>query len=145
MTYKAIDIANKILSKATNAEAEELICNLKLQKLLYYMQGFHLAYFGDPMFDDEIEAWMYGPVVPTVYDHFKRFGNSGIPYTGETITLTKEEESLFNEVYRVYSAYSAVGLMNLTHSETPWKSVPTGVGSKIDQNLMKTYFMKRLK
>jgi uncharacterized phage-associated protein len=67
MAYKALDIANKILAKASSSDSEELISNMKLQKLLYYQQGFHLAYFGTPLFDEEIETWMYGPVVPAVY------------------------------------------------------------------------------
>jgi uncharacterized phage-associated protein len=145
MTYNVIDIANKILAKASISEFEDLICNLKLQKMLYYMQGFHLAYFEKPLFDDEIEAWMYGPVIPKVYETFKSNGNSGIKFTGEVINLTEKEESLFNEVYRVYGAYSAVGLMNLTHSEMPWKSTPTGIGSIIGKDKMMTYFKKRLK
>lgn len=144
MTYKVIDIAKKILAKASSSEFEDLICNMKLQKMLYYMQGFHLAYFDAPLFEEEIEAWMYGPVVPVVYEEFKSHGNEGIKFSGETIKLLKDEEALFEEVYRVYGAYSAVGLMNLTHSETPWKSVPTGVGNIIDKNVMTEYFKKRL-
>lgn len=145
MAYNVIDIANKILAKASNSEVEELICNLKLQKLLYYMQGFHLAFFEKPLFDEEIEAWMYGPVVPSVYSHFKSNGNNGIKYEGEAIKLTDKEELLFNEVYRVYGAYSALGLMNLTHSELPWTSTPTGVGHTIDKEKLMTYFKRRLK
>ena len=145
MSYKVIDIANKILEKASYSEFEGLICNLKLQKMLYYMQGFHLAYFKSPLFNEDIEAWMYGPVVPSVYKEFKAHGNAGIEYNDEVIELTKEEEALFNEVYRVYGDYSAIGLMNLTHSENPWKSVTPVVGSIIEKETMKTYFKKRLK
>lgn len=145
MAYSAIDIANKILAKASNSEADGLICNMKLQKMLYYMQGFHLAFFGTPFFNEEIEAWMYGPVVPAVYEAFKLNGNAGISFNEEPLKLVKEEESLFNEVYRVYGAYSAIGLMNLTHSETPWKSVTTGVGSIIRKEVMQEYFKNRLK
>lgn len=144
MTYKALDIAHKIIVKAANSEFESLVCNMKLQKMLYYMQGFHLAYFETPLFKEDIEAWMYGPVVPSIYEKFKSNGNAGIQYDGKIITLTKEEEDLFNEVYRVYENFSAIGLMNLTHSEPPWKSVPTGVGNIIDQEVMKAYFKKRL-
>ena len=145
MIYTAIDIANKILAKASDSEFEGLICNLKLQKMLYYMQGFHLAYFETPLFNDNVEAWMYGHVVPSVYEEFKTHENAGINYNEEVIELAKEEEALFNEVYRVYGDYSAIGLMNLTHSETPWKSVPASVGSIIKKEAMKTYFKKRLK
>lgn len=145
MAYNVLDIANKIIAKATNSEFEGLVCNMKLQKMLYYMQGFHLAYFETPLFNEDIEAWMYGPVVPSVYENFKFHGNAGIQYDKEIINLTKDEEALFSEVYRVYGDYSAIGLMNLTHSETPWKSVPTGVDSVIDKEIMKAYFKKRLK
>lgn len=145
MAYNVIDIANKILAQASNSEAEELICNMKLQKMLYYMQGFHLAFFETPLFEEEIEAWMYGPVVPPVYETFKSNGNAGISFNKEPIKLSPDEEALFNEVYRVYGAYSAIGLMNLTHSETPWKSVTTGVGNIIKKEVMKEYFKKRIK
>jgi uncharacterized phage-associated protein len=70
-----------------------------------------LAKFNEPLFEDDIEAWMYGPVIPSVYHHFKDYGRNGIEYTDAVITLTgKDEEDLFDEVYRVYGAYSAMGL-----------------------------------
>jgi uncharacterized phage-associated protein len=141
---RALDIAHKILKKAGSADEGELITNLKLQKMLYYMQGFHLACFDTPLFDEEIEAWQYGPVVPSVYDHFKEHKSRGIEYDGETIDLSDREESLFNEVYRVYGKFSAIGLMNMTHEEMPWKTTPTGVGNVIPHEKMKEFFKKRL-
>lgn len=146
MAYNALDIAKKILAKVNlYADREEFISNMKLQKLLYYQQGFHLALFGTPLFDEEIEAWLYGPVVPSVYQHFKKYNNKGIEYTGDTISLEEKEENLFNEVYRVYSKYSAIGLMEMTHNETPWNTTETGAGSIISKNKMKTFFKKRFK
>jgi uncharacterized phage-associated protein len=145
MSYKALDIANKILAKSSQSDSDELISNMKLQKLLYYMQGFYLAYFDKPLFDEEIEAWMYGPVVPSVYENFKSFGNAGISYLDEVVTLEPKEESLFNEVYKVFGAYSAIGLMDRTHSEKPWKDSTIGVGSIISKDSLKSYFKTRLK
>jgi len=144
MAYRTLDIANKILAKGT--ECEDFISNMKLQKLLYYMQGFYLAYFDKPMFEESIEAWMYGPVVPSMYEAYKENGNKGIEYNGEVILLkTPKEESLFNEVFRIYSKYSATGLMEMTHNETPWKITKTGVGSVISPEILKQYFKKRIK
>jgi len=145
MAYDVERIAEKILAKASSSDYEDLISNLKLQKLLYYMQGFHLAYFDKPLFADEMEAWMYGPVVPKVYEKYKDHGTAGIEFEGEVIQLEPKEEALFNEVYRVYGTYSAIGLMNLTHSEMPWKITPTGVGRIIDKENLRTFFKKRLK
>lgn len=146
MSYKVEDIANKILFEATDEEGGDLICNMKLQKMLYYMQGFYLAYFDKPFFKEEVEAWMYGPVVPTIYDKYKKHEKKGISYNGEVITLiNKEEGGLFDEVYHVYNQYSAIGLMDRTHSEKPWKSTPVGVGSVIKKDIMKKFFKVKLK
>ena len=55
----------------------DLMTNLRLQKLLYFAQGWHLARFGRPLFDASIEAWPYGPVVPEVYRAYKEYGAGG--------------------------------------------------------------------
>lgn len=142
--YKAIDIARKILGRATDEDSGELVSNLKLQKLLYYMQGYHLAFFDTPLFGDPIEAWMYGPVVPSVFDAFKGYGRAGIEYTGGTVTLSDEEESLFSRVYDIYSRYSAYGLMELTHYEEPWKSTPAGRGNVIPLAVIRDFFKTKV-
>lgn len=144
MAYKVLDIANKLLSRAANYGEGELMSNMKLQKMLYYQQGFHLAYLDTPLFDEEIEAWMYGPVVPCVYNRFKGNGNSGLEPSSEEIQLSDLEEALFNEVFQVYGAYSASGLMNMTHNESPWLTTPTGVGNVISIEKMKEFFKTRL-
>lgn len=145
MAYPALDIANKILAYGASSSDGELISNMKLQKLLYYVQGFNIAAFGRPLFDEEIEAWMYGPVVPSVYNHFQHNANKGIEPTGEIITLSENEESLFQEVLRVYGNYSAIGLMNLTHREWPWKSTTTGKGHIITKDKLRDFFRTRIK
>lgn len=141
-TYKAIDIANKILAKATETDYCDLVSNLKLQKMLYYMQGFHLAYFNTHLFEEEIEAWQYGPVVRDVYFTYNEYGNNGIEYKEDVTSLTDEQEDLFNEVYDIFIEYSAIGLMNMTHEEEPWKN--TQINSIIPKEIMKKYFKTRL-
>jgi len=142
MSYNVFDIANKVLAMATeNSDTSELITNLKLQKLLYYLQGYQLAKFDEPLFDDEIEAWMYGPVVPCVYEKYREYERNGIQYNGKVIRLnSEEEEKLFYDVYNEYSRFSAFGLIELTHSETPWKSTKVGAGNVISKESMKKFF-----
>lgn len=137
MAYKALDIANKIISK-TDLEHGDTISNLKLQKILYYQQGFHLAYFGTPLFDEDIVAWQYGPVVPSVYQAYKSFESNSISTSKEAISLSDEEEELFNNVYEEYSQFSAVALMKMTHEESPWRT--TKINSVISPNKMITFF-----
>lgn len=147
MIYKALDIAKKLIYKAQYDEPNggERLTNLKLQKLLYYQQGFHLAFFGTPLFDDTVEAWMYGPVVPSVYEKFSSYGSSSLPDVDEPIMLTEDEEKLFNEVYDAYREFSAIGLMNRTHKEKPWKeATPHDRGTVISQDSMKDYFKTQI-
>ena len=140
MTYNVLDIANKLLYRASQNDEGELLSNLKLQKLLYYEQGYHLAVFGTPLFDEDIEAWMYGPVVPSVYEHFKDYGNKGIEGDFPNIALTEKEENLFEDVYDTYCELSAIGLMRQTHSESPWTSVEPGKGNIISKDSMRDFF-----
>ena len=147
MAYKAIDIARKLIFMAQNDEPNggERLTNLKLQKLLYYQQGFHLAFFVTPLFSDSVEAWMYGPVIPSVYEEYSSYGSSSLPEVNNAISLTNEEEELFNEVYDAYRDFSAIGLMNRTHKEKPWReATPHDRGTVISQKSMKEYFATQI-
>ena len=147
MACKALDIAKKLIFKAQNDEPNggERLTNLKLQKLLYYQQGFHLAFFGTPLFAENVEAWMYGPVVPAVYDEYSAYGSSALPEVKVPVSLSEDEEELFNEVYDAYREFSAIGLMNRTHSERPWlDAVPHDRGTVIIQESMMAYFKTQI-
>lgn len=141
MAYKALDIANKIISK-TDLEHGDTISNLKLQKMMYYQQGFHLAYFGTPLFDENIVAWQYGPVVPSVYKEYKSFESNSISTSKEGISLSDDEEELFNNVYEEYNQFSAVALMKMTHEESPWKT--TEINSVISRDKMMAFFKTQI-
>lgn len=141
MAYKAKDIANKIISK-TDEEHGDTISNLKLQKMLYYQQGFHLAYFGTPLFEEDIIAWQYGPVVPCVYQEYKSFESNSIPTSESDLSLSDEEEELFNNVYEEYNQFSAVALMKMTHEESPWKT--TEINGVISVEKMMSFFKTQI-
>ena len=121
--YKAREIAEYILT-LSNSDIGELTSNLKLQKLLYYVQGVHLAAFDTPLYDEDIAAWNLGPVVESVYQDFKTFNSSPIviDYNKEKDVLTKDTKNFIDNTYGYYGQYSALKLMQMTHEETPWKS-----------------------
>ena len=73
----ASNVAEYFLS-LTEPEAGDIMSNLKLQKLVYYAQGYHLALFNKEFFSDEIEAWEHGPVVPQLYHCYKQYGSGAI-------------------------------------------------------------------
>ena len=142
MAYDVKEIAKKIIAK-TDTEHGDTISNLKLQKMLYYMQGFHLAFFGTPLFEEEIKAWQYGPVVPSVYEEYKRYESKAIDLPeGPVIELTEEEEAVFDNVYDEYNQFSAVALMKMTHEESPWRS--TEIGQVIDKEKIKQFFKTQI-
>ncbi|WP_236851740.1 Panacea domain-containing protein [Candidatus Sodalis pierantonius] len=123
--------------------------NLKLQKLVYYAQGFSLALLNRPLFNEEIEAWMHGPVVPELYRKYKDFKNQALPLPENDIDFSKfseDEKELLDEVYRVYGQYSAWKLRDMTHSEPPWaNSYIEGYGkSPIPHDSMKSFFDTRI-
>lgn len=140
MANNAIDIARKIVSR-TDVEHGDTISNLKLQKLLYFVQGFHLASFGEPLFDEEMIAWTYGPVVPEVYDTYKKYRSRSINTAGiiDDVQLKPEAAALFDKVYLEYSRYSAVALMQMTHSAGPW--LRHQVGEVLPKSEIRDYFL----
>lgn len=123
----ASDVAKYILT-LSQPEEGDYVSNLKLQKLLYYAQGFHLALRGRPLFQDSIQAWPHGPVVPGVYHIYKDNGSSAIPIPMDFSRerLTSEERDLLDEVWSVYGQFSAWKLRDMTHEEPPWKNTPSG-------------------
>lgn len=104
--------------------------HLKLQKLLYYVQAFHLAYFDSPLIDDDFEAWLHGPVSKKVFDKIKDFSvlYNDIEFSGDQNSiqnainhlLSSEQMTLLDDVLSEYSTLTGSQLENLTHSEAPW-------------------------
>jgi uncharacterized phage-associated protein len=121
------------------------ISNLKLQKLVYYAQGFYSAIFDKPLFLDDISAWTHGPVVETLYHEYKVHGRNSIPPI-ETLTqdvLTPDESELIEEVFDEFGQFSAWKLRNMTHEETPWID-HKNEASIIPKHAIKEYFKTRI-
>jgi len=137
------DIAKYFLVQ-TDEDAGDLISNLKLQKLLYYAQGFNLALYDEPLFPESIEAWTHGPVVPEVYHEYKDFGSNAIPMPSNVDFSKYDQQTreLLDEVYSVYGQFSAWKLRNMTHDEEPWKNA--NLGDIITLNSMKKYFKTQI-
>jgi uncharacterized phage-associated protein len=134
----ASDIAKYFIA-LVDEEAGDSVSNLKLQKLLYYAQGFHLAIFDEPAFPEEIKAWLHGPVVPPIYHKYKQYGAAPIP-----VEQINEDDyaprlrGLLEEVYSVYGQFSASKLRNMTHDEPPYADTPQN--EVISHQSMKQFF-----
>lgn len=96
------------------------ISNLKLQKLLYYAQAWHLALYNRPLFAEPIEAWIHGPAVHAVWSQF-RGSWKPIELRPRRPDLSKHVTDHLDEVMEVYGGLSAFDLERMTHSEFPWR------------------------
>lgn len=90
MAYRALDIAQYIITRCMDAGVP--VSNLKLQKLLYFIQGEALANLNEPAFFEPIQAWKFGPVVQEVYSKYSAY--AGMPI----IERYEESEGVINEI-----------------------------------------------
>ncbi len=146
-------VANYFLAFAQ--ECEEPITNLKLNKLVYYTQAWHLALFNTPLFDEEIEAWVHGPVLSSLYENYKQFKWNPIIVDDLNLEEIKQQfnpdqQNLLNDVVEVYFPETAYALEQLTHSEDPWVCTREGLAPDecssraIAHGLMQKYYAKIL-
>jgi len=110
-------VANYFIGLAN--ETGSFISNLKLQKLVYYAQAWYLALYNTPLFEEDFEAWVHGPVIPELYQKYKKFGWHPIE---EEVTpyLPPKIISFLEEVAQEYFACDAYELEQMTHIEAPW-------------------------
>ena len=162
--YTALDVAMHVVNYINDQGGT--VSNLKLQKLLYFVQGFFLILKDGPCFEDEIEAWDFGPVVPEVYFEFRRYGSCSIPSVdrvydfsifkdfGEDLGLegnqyidhiARDDVQLINDVVNSLKKYSASTLVRMTREQDPWKKTydPANIHKKITLNSIDRYFRDR--
>lgn len=108
------DVAQYILTKCGR------MTTWKLQKLVYYSQAWSLVWDDAPLFEERIEAWTNGPVVPDLYEcHKGQFVVSNIA-NGYPEVLKDYERETIDAVIESYNAKSSNWLSELTHREAPW-------------------------
>ncbi|GAB5444937.1 MAG: Panacea domain-containing protein [Fuerstiella sp.] len=126
MSLDSKQVANHFIELARNAQSN--ITPMQLQKLVYIAHGYHLAFTGEPLINEAIEAWPFGPVVRSLYGEFAHFGRNPISRLAECdfggLIHPIEDphvKRLLDKVWKEYSEYSGWQLSNLTHqSGTPW-------------------------
>ena len=133
----AITLSNYIINNFKKQGAT--ITNLKLQKVLYYVQGYSLKVFGKPAFQEEIYCWPYGPVVPTSYYEYNRSGAHQLEPTGAgDVYLEPYQKTIFERVLNACMPIPSSVLVDMTHAEHPWKY--TGIGEIISKDNIASYF-----
>ncbi|MBF6654037.1 hypothetical protein C3B47_14365 [Flavobacterium columnare] len=142
------------------------ISPLKLQKLLYYIQSWHITKFEkEILFETMPEAWVNGPVYRPIYDKYKstffkneNFQNSldeeslskELSKKLETLNLSKDKQDLVFSVLNAYGKLSDEKLVLMTHSEEPWNEARQGLSpierseKKISIDTIFNYYNSRL-
>lgn len=116
----ARQVANHIISFFQ--KRQQPITNLQLQKLLYYVQAWHLAIYDEPLFEERLEAWVHGAVQPQVYSQFKQFLWEPITAAVQCPAFADEEvPNHIDKVLEHYGKFSARDLERMIHREEPWQ------------------------
>ena len=142
------EVANYFL-KMVDRESGSSITHLKLQKLVYYAQAWHLVFAGKTMFDSRIEAWVHGPVCPELYVKYKESSYENLPEPRDPLyPFSPEQVETLDEVWQCYGDYDGKYLEELTHQEVPWREARKGIPAgehctqEISLSTMKEFYTK---
>ena len=124
-----LNVARYFIVRADEDGIEAEMTNMKVQKLLYYTQCLHLALYDEPLFDEVIQAWRYGPVCPPAYRFYSEFEANQLPIPSKEylLQIPKEKKKLLEEVWEYFGGYHAYRLSGMTHLEFPWKKARKGL------------------
>ncbi|MGL6075100.1 MAG: Panacea domain-containing protein [Fimbriiglobus sp.] len=164
--YESVAVANQFIELAS-LEGKKLT-PMQLIKLVYIAHGWHLAVNDVPLIDEPIEAWQYGPVIPSLFHEFKRYGRKPITKLAHSVSgdwdgddflvespfVPEDDErttKLIRHVWRKYGSKSGLELSELTHAEgTPWtKTIQPQLnttdtfpkGMKIEEELIRDHYL----
>jgi uncharacterized phage-associated protein len=127
-----LNAAHYFIIRAYEDGMEAEMTNMKIQKLLYYSQSLHLALYDEPLFDEEIQAWRYGPVCPPAYRFYSEFEAKQLPIPSKEFLfqVADEKKKLLEEIWEYFGSYHAYSLSDMTHLEFPWKKARKGLPSQ---------------
>lgn len=134
----------------------ETLSHLKIQKLLYFLNGWNLALYGSPLIDDKFEAWRHGPVIPSLYRQLKKFGSAPVEHYLKTLDKEKFEYvayqvnkgnlqfwNLVEQIWDRYAGFTALQLSTLSHEAgSPWDTTP--IDCTISDDEIRKYFQGKL-
>lgn len=175
MAYEPAAIANYFIEVAE--KNGESLTPMKIQKLVYFSHGWHLAFTDMELIDEPVQAWKFGPVIKSLYHDMKSYGNIGVDsplrrlrrnssvpeaksgsiddifkqfefYVPELRADDEYTKPLLDEIWKIYSRFTASQLSNMTHEPgSPWSTVVAQFNgdpppnTSIPTPLIKEYFV----
>ena len=112
---------------------------LKLQKLLYFTQGLSFCLNDEEFFEEQFEAWVHGPVIPSVYRQYKHYGYNPINITHHLQEITEKQMKILKYVKEYYGKFDGKYLEEITHKQAPWLYARQGLDpdERDDKNMPK--------
>ena len=153
--YNSRQIANYFIKSSQDTGLG--LTPMKLIKLCYIAHGWRLGLFDEQLLDEVIYAWKYGPVIDTIYNDFRKYGNSQI---SELFSISEDNYPLPDQkiagfldvIWKAYGKYDGVELSAMTHQpNTPWDIVWNKRGGKstrhaiIPNDLIKEHYKEKIK
>ena len=149
LTPKMKAIVNYFLQLAEDSPYKQSMTKLKVLKLIYAAHGYSLGLNDSPLFDEQVEAWQHGPVIPELYSEIADQSKTLEPFYNVNVKeqLTNQERNLITYVWKQHGYMSAFRLRNATHEHgTPWETTvkeqnnKMGPGIKIENQTIKEYY-----
>ncbi|MGD0621470.1 MAG: type II TA system antitoxin MqsA family protein [Thermacetogeniaceae bacterium] len=145
-TLNIEDVANYFFSKI-DIESGSCITNLKLQKMVFYAQGWFMAFYNAPLFESDLQAWVHGPVSYSIWSKYQDYGYKSISIERTSFDIPifdSKQIELLDYVYDVYGDYDAKVLERMTHKDRPWKEARKGLkANELSQNIISKESIKR--
>lgn len=118
MAYSALDVAKYVINYELSQDRS--VTNLRLQKLLYFVQAKVLMETGEPCFNDEMQAWEYGPVVPVVYHAYAEYRNFSIQKQEYESEIAQNIKAYIKDILNYFANTETFELVQITHCQKPW-------------------------
>lgn len=154
MPYPASVIAQAFVERGI--QEGRFVTQMKLQKMVYFAHGYHLAKYGEPLITEKFEAWKFGPVVQDIYHTYKLYGSELITdlyfleepiKEGWTKGLSASANDAIDYTWTVTKDLSANQLSRWSHLDgSPWAKVynPKNSSTVISDDSIRTYFQNIL-
>ena len=117
-------IANRFLALARIKAGGDTLTPMQVLKLVYIAHGWMLGLYGRPLIKDDVQAWQYGPVIPTLYNAMRGYGAGVVTQdirAPSNDNLDENEDDIVQQVYNLYGDKTGPALSRLTHAAgTPW-------------------------
>lgn len=117
--YSAHNVATYIINWCLKHNIA--ITNLKLQKLLYFVQGEYVKAKHTRLISDDFYAWQLGPVVPVVYSEYSIFSSSTLPPQEQAVDLSNADSNVIDTILEKYAYKATWDLVEKSHRQDPWK------------------------